>query len=66
MTNLKLTPEQIAFLLQEVFDNNNAWNELANNPKYDNETESYGLLRNKTYKELALISDSILNNLKGA
>lgn len=61
MTNLKLTSDQINFLLKEVSDNNDAWNELANNPKYDNETESYGLLKNKTYKELASISDSIFD-----
>ena len=66
MTNLNLTTEQIVFLLQEVHDNNKAWNELANNPKYDNKTTSYGLLTNKTYKELAIISNAILNNLKGA
>ena len=59
MTNLNLTSEQVLFLLKQIEDNNDAWNELANNPKYDDKTTSYGLLHNITYKELAGISDSL-------
>lgn len=63
MTNLKLTSDQIYFLLQEVSDNNVAWQTLANDPKYANETESYGSLKNKTYTELTSISDAIYDLL---
>ena len=64
MNTLELTQEQIDFLIQEVQDNNKAWNSLASDSKYDNKKQSYGLSNNKSYKELAIISDSILETLK--